>query len=70
MGTNGWCEGMHAVSFFAIVLDLAVGWLAAGKQEDTSSCYQPHFEERFAHKCCKTGGLTQDVMYFVRMHKT
>ena len=36
--TNGWCEGMLCHCIF--VLDLAVGWQAAGKQEDKPSCYQ------------------------------
>ena len=69
--TNGWCEGMlcHSVPLSSILL-----W--AGRQQRSKKIRHhdikrqiSRLDERFAHKCCKTGGLMHDVMYFVHMHK-
>ena len=53
-------------------LRCAVGWQAAGKQEDTPSAIKRQrlcLDEWFAHKCCQAGGPTHDIMYLVRMCK-
>ena len=60
------------MSFCTFVLDFAVGWQQQGSKKVRHHAIKrqrPRLDERFACKCCQTGGLEHDIMYFMCMCK-